>query len=62
MRLNEAAVFKWVLIVGAVVAFLVAVTLLTSALVGAILFGLFLIAGGVYGYRWTARKWRASRR
>ena len=62
VKLNEGAVFKWVVIVGAVVAFLVAVTLLTSELVGAILFGLFLIAGGVYGYRWSARKWRASRR
>lgn len=62
MKLNEAAVFKWVVIIGAVVAFLVAVTLLISGLVGAILFGLCLIAGGVYGYRWTARKWRASRR
>ena len=30
MRINEAAVFKWVVIVGAVVAFLVAVTLLTT--------------------------------
>lgn len=61
MKVNEAAVFKWVVIVGAVVAFLVAVTLLTSELVGAILFGLFLIAGGVYAYRWSVRKWRASR-
>jgi predicted transporter len=62
VKVNEAAVFKWVVIVGAVVAFLVAVALLISSLVGAILFGLFLIVGGVYGYRWTARKWRASRR
>jgi len=61
VKLNEGAVFKWVVIVGAVVAFLVAVTLLTSELVGAILFGLFLIAGGVYAYRWGLRKWRGSR-
>ncbi|HYC81240.1 MAG TPA: hypothetical protein VEB65_05610 [Solirubrobacterales bacterium] len=61
MKLNEAAVFKWVVIVGAAVAFLVAVTLLTSELVGAILFGLFLIAGGVYAYRWGKRKWGRSR-
>jgi uncharacterized membrane protein len=61
VRINEAAVFKWVVIVGAVVAFLVAVTLLTTPLVGAILFGLFLITGGVYAYRWAARKWRGSR-
>ena len=61
MNLNEAAVFKWVLIVGAIVAFLVAVSLLISELVGAILLGLFLIAGCVYAYRWSVRKWRASR-
>jgi uncharacterized membrane protein len=61
VKVNEAAVFKWVVIVGAVVAFLVAVTLLTSELVGAILFGLFLVAGGVYAYRWGRRKWRGSR-
>jgi uncharacterized membrane protein len=62
VKVNEAAVFKWVVIVGAVVGFLVAVTLLTSELVGAILLGLFLIAGGVYAYRWAARRWRAGRR
>jgi hypothetical protein len=62
VKVNEGAVFNWVVIVGAVVAFLVAVTLLTSELVGAILFGLFLFAGAVYGYRWSVRKWRASRR
>jgi len=62
VKLNEGAVFKWVLIVGAVVAFLVVVALLISELAGAILFGLFLIAGAVHGYRWSVRKWRASRR
>lgn len=61
MKISEAAVFKWVVIVGAVVAFLVAVTLLTTALVGAILFGLFLIGGCVYAYRWAVRKRRESR-
>lgn len=61
MKLNEAAVFKWVVIVGAVVAFLVAVTLLTSELVGAILLGLFAIAGCIYAYRWSVRRWRESR-
>jgi uncharacterized membrane protein YdcZ (DUF606 family) len=61
MKLNEDAVFKWVVIVGVVVAFLVAVTLLTTPLVGAILFGLFLIAGCVYAYRWAVRKRRESR-
>jgi uncharacterized membrane protein len=61
VKLSEAAVFRWVVIVGAVVAFLVAVTLLTSGLVGAILFGVFLIAGCVYAYRWAVRKRRESR-
>ena len=61
MKINEAAVFKWVVIVGAVVAFLVAVALLISDLVGAILLGLFLIAGCVYAYRWAVWKRRESR-
>ncbi|MBS1881310.1 MAG: hypothetical protein JST31_17485 [Actinobacteria bacterium] len=61
MKLNEEAVFKWVVIVGAVVAFLVAVTLLTRPLVGAILFGLFLVAGCVHAYRWAVGKRRESR-
>ncbi len=53
--------FRWVLIVGVVVAFLVAVTLLTTPLVGAILLGLFLIAGCVHAYRWAMRKRSESR-
>jgi uncharacterized membrane protein len=61
VKIREEVVFKWVLIVGAVVGFLVAVTLLTSELVGAILLGLFLVAGCVYAYRWAARKRRESR-
>lgn len=61
MRVSEDAVFKWVLIVGVVVAFLVAVTLVTTPLVGAILLGLFMIAGCVYAYRWAVRKRRESR-
>ena len=61
MRLDEDAVFRWVVIVGAVVAFLVVVTLLTSALVGAILLLGFVIAGCVHAYRWAMRKRRESR-
>ena len=61
MNYNEAAVFKWVLIFGAAVASGVALTLLTSGLVGA-LWGLLLaIIGCVYGYRWTREWWRNSR-
>jgi uncharacterized membrane protein len=58
MKLNEAAVFKWVVIVGIAAAAVIAVTLLTRPLVGS-LFGLVLvIAGCIYGYRWIEQKWR----
>jgi Flp pilus assembly protein TadB len=60
VRVSEEAVFRWVVIVGAGVAFLVAVTLLTTPLVGAILLGLAMIAGCVHAYRWAVRKRRES--
>jgi len=60
MRINEAAVFKWVVIVGIAAATVIVLTLLTSQLVGA-LWGLVLvIAGCVYGYRWAVAKRRQS--
>ena len=58
MRLNEAAVFKWVLIVGLAAAVIVAVTLLTRPLVGALLGLALVIWGCVHAYRWARRKWR----
>lgn len=58
MRISEAAVFKWVVIVGAVGALVVAVTLLTRPLVGSLLGLAIVIAGCVYGYRWAAQKRR----
>ena len=58
MRLNEAAVFKWVVIVVIAGALVVAVTLLTRPLVGSLLGLLIVIAGCVYGYRWAAQKRR----
>jgi len=58
MKINEAAVFKWVLIVGAAAATVIALTLLTSQLVGALWFLVLVIVGCVYGYRWAARKRR----
>lgn len=58
MRLNEAAVFKWVVIVGIAAALVVAVTLLTRPLVGSLLGLVIVIAGCVYGYRWAAQKRR----
>jgi hypothetical protein len=60
MRLNEAAVFKWVVIVGAAGALVIAVTLLTRPLVGALLGLVLVIVGCVYGSRWAARKWREA--
>ncbi|HVD39880.1 MAG TPA: hypothetical protein VNC16_02600 [Solirubrobacterales bacterium] len=58
MRLNEAAVFKWVVIVGVAAAVVVAVTLLTRPLVGSLLGLVIVIAGGVYAYRWARERWR----
>lgn len=58
MKINEAAVFKWVLVVGAAAATVIVLTLLTSGLIGALWFLVLVIAGCVYGYRWAARKRR----
>jgi uncharacterized membrane protein YdcZ (DUF606 family) len=52
MKFNEAAVFKWVVIVGIAGALIVAVTLLTRPLVGALLLLVIVIAGCIYAYRW----------
>jgi uncharacterized membrane protein len=60
MRLNEAAVFKWVVIVGVAAAVVISVTLLTRPLVGSLLGLLLVIVGCVYGYRWSAQKWREA--
>jgi uncharacterized membrane protein YdcZ (DUF606 family) len=56
MKLNEAAVFKWVLIVGFAAAVVIAVTLLTRPLVGALLGLVLVIAGCVYCYRWARER------
>jgi uncharacterized membrane protein YdcZ (DUF606 family) len=58
MKFNEAAVFKWVVIVGIAGALIVVVTLLTRPLVGALLLLAIVIAGCVYAYRW----WMAQKR
>jgi uncharacterized membrane protein YdcZ (DUF606 family) len=58
MKFNEAAVFKWVVIVGLAGALIIAVTLLTRPLVGALLLLAIVIAGCVYAYRWwKSQKW-----
>ena len=58
MKINEAAVFKWVVIVGVAGAAVIVVTLLTRPLVGALLGLALVIAGCVYAYRWWARQRR----
>jgi uncharacterized membrane protein len=60
MKLNEGAVFKWVVIIGAAAAVVIAVTLLTSQLVGALLGLVLVIAGCVHAYRWVVSKRRDS--
>jgi putative effector of murein hydrolase LrgA (UPF0299 family) len=60
MRLSEEAVFRWVVIVGIAAASVIALTLLTQPLVGAI-WGLVLVcAAAWHGYRWVVRKRRES--
>lgn len=60
MKMSEEAVFRWVVIVGIAAVSVIALTLLTSGLWGA-LWGLVLvIAACVHGYRWVERKRRES--
>ncbi|HET8566792.1 MAG TPA: hypothetical protein VFL77_10010 [Solirubrobacterales bacterium] len=56
MKINEAAVFRWVVIVGVAAAAVIAVTLLTRPLVGALLGLALVIWGCVYAYRWLRRR------
>jgi hypothetical protein len=56
MRISEAGVFRWVVIVAVAAASVIALTLLTTPLVGA-LWGLVLVgAGALHGYRWLSRR------
>jgi uncharacterized membrane protein len=57
MRINEAGVFKWVVIVAIAAASVIALALLTRPLVGALWGLLIVIAGCVYGIRWL-RDWQ----
>jgi hypothetical protein len=60
MKISEEAVFRWVVIVGVAGGSVVALTLLTRPLVGA-LWGLVLVcAAAWHGIRWVARKRRES--
>jgi uncharacterized membrane protein len=57
MRISEEGVFKWVIIVAIAGASVIALTLLTRPLVGALWGLLIVIAGSVYGIRWL-RDWQ----
>lgn len=60
MKISEEAVFKWVVIVGVAAASIIALTLLTRPLFGAI-WGLVLVCVAAWhGIRWAARKRRGS--
>jgi len=60
MKISEQAVFRWVVIVGVAAGSIIALTLLTRPLVGAI-WGLVLVcAAAWHGGRWVARKRRES--
>lgn len=58
VKLNEAAVFRWVVIVGVAAVVVIAVTLLTRPLVGALLGLVLVIWACVHAYRWTRQRWR----
>jgi hypothetical protein len=56
VRISEAAVFRWVVIVALAAASVIALTLLTTPLVGA-LWGLVLVcAGAMHAYRWLKKR------
>jgi len=58
MKLNEEAVFKWVLIVAVAAVLVIVVTLLTRPLVGALLGLALAIWACVHAYRWAQQRWR----
>lgn len=58
MRISEQAVFRWVVIVGVAGASVVALTLLTSQLVGALWSLVLVLAGVLRGYRYLNRHQR----
>lgn len=58
--INEEAVFRWVVIVMVAAASIVALTLLTRPLFGAIWGLILLVFASWHGYRWAMRKWRGN--
>jgi hypothetical protein len=59
MRINESAVFKWVIIVGVAAATVIVLALLTRPAVAAVWGLLIVIVGCVYGIRWL-REWQRN--
>ncbi len=57
MRISEEAVFRWVVIVMVAAVSVIALTLLTRPLVGALWLLVLVIAGCWHAYRWFA-DWR----
>ena len=62
MKISEAAVFRWVVIVGVAAVSVIALTLLTSPLVGALWGLLLVLAGALHAYRWWKARSLGSRR
>ena len=58
MNLSEAAVFRWVVIIGIAGAVVIAVTLLTRPLVGALVGLALAIWGCWHAFRWLRQKRR----
>lgn len=58
MKVNEGAVFKWVVIVVAAAVTVIVLTKLAGLVVGSIWMLLLVIAGCIYGYRWSRERWR----
>jgi len=58
MRISEQAVFRWVVIVTVAAASVVALTLLSTPLVGALWGVALVVAGALHGYRWLGRRRR----
>jgi hypothetical protein len=57
MKISEEAVFRWVVIVLVAACSVIALTLLTRPLVGALWFLVLVIAASVYAYRWFKAWW-----
>jgi hypothetical protein len=56
MKISEAAVFRWVVIFAVAAVTVVAVTLLTTPLVGALWALILVLAGARHAYLWWRRR------